>query len=147
MIREAVADDLPHLVELGRAMHAESRFATLRFDPARLNQTLAGLLENPGGFLWVAEHSAGVVGCMAAIIVQHWCSSDLFATDLALFMLPSHRGTLAPARLVNRYQGWAADRGARITQLGVTAGINTEAAVSLYERIGFRRCGVILEAA
>lgn len=148
MIRPATADDLPSLLALGERMHAESpRFSRLRFDADRLRSTLSSLIGSDSGFLWVAENAAGnLTGGMAAVVVQHWASSDLVATDLALFMDPSARGSLAPLRLLTRYRQWAAERGAKLIQVGVTTGVDTETTARLYEQLGFSRCGVILEA-
>lgn len=148
MIRAAVSADLPPLVLLGQRMHAESpRFARLQFAPARLYQTLCAVLESPTGFLWVAEEGDHLIGGMVAIATPHWASDDLVATDLALFIDPDHRGSLAPVRLLNRYRWWAQHEAkAVITQVGITTGVQTENTAQLYERMGFKRCGAILEA-
>lgn len=148
MIRAATLEDLSVLIALGEAMHAESpRFSRLEFSSDRLAQTLVGLVEADRGFLWVAENAAGsVIGGMAAVIVPHWCSNDLIATDLALFIEKTARGSLAPMRLLHRYRRWAVERGAVLIQIGVSSGIDTETTAHLYEQLGFSRCGVILEA-
>ncbi len=147
MIRPASAFDLPQLLDLGELMHAESpRFSRLTFSRARLHDTLRGLLTHPGGFLWVGEEGETLVGGMAAVAAPHWASDDLLATDLALFVRPDHRGGLLPLRLVNRYRWWAAhEMKASIVQVGVTTGVQTETTAQLYERLGLKRCGVILE--
>ncbi|WP_439587493.1 GNAT family N-acetyltransferase [Hydrogenophaga sp.] len=146
MIRPANALDLPVLLDLGERMHAESpRFSRLTFSRARLHDTLRGLLDSPAGFLWVAEH-AQVIGGMAGIIGPHWASDDLVATDLALFIDERQRGGMSTVRLVAQYRQWARERGARIVQVGVTTGVQTEQTARLYERLGLARCGLILEA-
>lgn len=146
MIRPANPLDLPALLDLGERMHAESpRFSRLTFSRARLHNTLRGLLDSPAGFLWVAEQGV-VIGGMAGIIGPHWASDDLVATDLALFIDEKQRGGMSTARLVTEYKRWAHQRGARIVQVGVTTGVQTEQTARLYERLGLARCGLILEA-
>ncbi|WP_439606866.1 GNAT family N-acetyltransferase [Hydrogenophaga sp.] len=146
MIRPANPFDLPALLDLGERMHAESpRFSRLTFSSARLHNTLRSLLDNPAGFLWVAEQGV-VIGGMAGIIGPHWASDDLVATDLALFIDEKQRGGMSTARLVTEYKRWAHQRGARIVQVGVTTGVQTEQTARLYERLGLARCGLILEA-
>lgn len=147
-IRQATLDDLPALINLGELMHAESpRFSTITFSPARLGHTLAALVQSPMGFVWVTETEAGeVVGGMVATAFQHWASDDLMTTDLALFMAPEHRGGTAAARLARKYHQWARDLGAKLIQQGVTTGVHTDQTVQLLERLGMKRCGVILEA-
>lgn len=147
MIRPANPFDLPALLDLGERMHAESpRFSRLAFSRARLHDTLRGLLDSPAGFLWVAEMNGQVIGGMAGIIGPHWASEDLVATDLALFIDEKQRGGMSTARLITEYKRWAHQRGARIVQVGVTTGVQTEQTARLYERLGLARCGLILEA-
>lgn len=148
MIRAATLDDLPQLLRLGAAMHAESpRFSRLHFSAVRLEATLRALMDSPRGFVMVASADSGwLVGGMVAVAAPHWASDDLIATDLALFIAPAARGGLLPARLLSRYVQWARQLGAQIIQAGVTTGIEPETTARLYERMGLTRCGVILEA-
>src|SRR5574341_594562 len=148
MIREATQDDIPALVALGDRIHHESpRWSRLRFSAAKLEDTLCAVEASDEGFLWVALDSQGeIIGGMVGIVCEHWCSHDLVASDLALFVAPEARGTMAPARLVRRYKAWAEFMGAKLTQVGVTTGVHTEQTAALFERLGLKRCGVILEA-
>ena len=147
MIREATLEDIPALLALGQWMASESpRFSRLSFSRDRLTATLAQLIQSPQGFLWVAEEGGGMVGGMAALIHPHWFSDDLVASDLALFMSPQARGGMAAARLLRHYKAWAMAHGAVLVQAGVSTGLRTENTAQLYERMGFERCGVILEA-
>lgn len=147
MIRPATLADVAPLVELGARMHEESpRFSRLEFSADRLGATLKLLIESEAGFVHVFESGGLLLGGMVATIVPHWCSTDLVATDLALYVVPEARGGMAPARLVHRYLQWAHDRGAKLVQIGVTTGVHTEETARLLEALGLRRCGVILEA-
>jgi len=146
MLREATLDDLDQLVELGRRMVGESpRFSLLEFDAQRLAAMLRAAIASPDAFTWVCDIDSQVVGCLFAVLTPHWMSSDLTACDLALFMLPEHRGTLAPARLLNAYAAWARASGAKHRLLGVMTGVNTDETVRLCERLGWRRAGVVME--
>lgn len=148
MIRPATLTDIPALVVLGRLMHDESpRFCVLPYSPDKVRDMLRVLINEPFGFAWVAEDAdGGIVGGMIAALMPHWCSEAVVASDLALFVAPSARGTLAPVRLLNTYRSWAKAQGAVMCQFGVTTGVQTEATAALVERIGFKRCGVVLEA-
>jgi GNAT superfamily N-acetyltransferase len=146
MIRPATIADLPRLLELGARMHAESRYRVLAFSASKLQQTLTALLAGSGGFLWVAESAGEVIGGLAAMCTPHWASDDLMAVDLALFFPPEHRGGVAALRLVNRYRQWARELGAKLTDLGVSTGIEADRTADLFDRIGFPRCGTIHSA-
>lgn len=146
MIRTATFDDVPDLVELGRAMHAESpRYREMTFDADRLAETLHGVIA-AGGFARVVQTEDGsLVGGLVAVLVPHWASDDLTSCDLALFMAPEARGSIAPARLLNQYAQWARDRGARQIMLGVMTGVSVPQTVALCERLGWRQAGVVME--
>jgi GNAT superfamily N-acetyltransferase len=146
MLREATLDDLDQLLAIGRRMAEESpRFGRLQFDAERLAVTLRAAIESPYAFTWVCARGDRVVGCMFAVLTPHWFSPDLTSCDLALFMLPEHRGTLAPARLLNAYATWARGRGAKHILFGVMTGVHVEETVRLCERLGWRRAGVVME--
>ena len=145
MIRPATLADLPALLALGERMHAESRYARLRFSAARLEQTLRAVLEAPLGFLRVVEIDGVVAGGMAAMACPHWASEDLVSTDLALFIAPDHRGGRTAALLVKRYRDWARAMGVVLPDIGVTTGVQTENTARLFEALGARRIGYVLE--
>ena len=147
MIRQAAHDDLPTLLDMGAAMAAESpRFSRLRFSRERLNETLRRVLATEDGFLWVAEHEGKITGVMACLTSEHWMSYDAIAVDLALYVSQDARGAADARELVRRFKAWSGETGAMWPQVGVSAGINDEAAVRLYESEGFVKCGYILEA-
>lgn len=146
MIRKATAQDIPALVALGSRMHAESpRFSKLRFSPEKLTDTLTDIEANPLGFIWLGEVDGDVAGVMVGLIYEHWCSTDAVSTDLALYVEPAYRGSMLAARLINRYKQWAKVNGAVLLQVGVSTGVETEQTARLYEAMGFKRFGVILE--
>ena len=144
MPREATIEDLPVLLALGEAMHAESpRYRRLSFDADRLEATLRQLIGQVNGFVRIAGDGGAVDGVMVAMVSPHWTSWDLVATDLALYVMPDARGGHVGARLVRAYLEWARERGATLVQAGVTAGIAD--AGRLYAACGATRCGEVWE--
>lgn len=144
MLRNATHADIPRLVELGRAMHAEApHFSGLRFDGAKLGATIGHVIDH--GFARVAVVDGRIVGGMLALATPHWFSPDLVACDLALFIDAEHRGGTAGPRLLQAYAEWARDMGAAIVTLGLTTGINTERTAAMCERMGWRRAGLVME--
>ena len=59
-------------------------------------------------------------------------------------MLPEYRGGIAAVRLVAAYVQWARKGGAKIITVGVTAGIDNDAAIAFYKAMGFHESGVQL---
>lgn len=148
MIRQATHDDIGMLLGFAEAMHAASpRYRRLKFSPEKMEQTLLVLLDSAAGFLRIAVADDGrCVGVMAGVVAEHWLSTDSVATDLALFVTPDARGAGAADALVQAFKMWASECGAVWPQVGVSAGIADAEAVRLYERNGFKQCGVLLEA-
>lgn len=149
MIRDATLDDLPGLLALGARMHAESpHFSRLTFSPEVLEQTLRGVIASPHGFLRVGMADGKIAGVFVAMAFQHWCSTDLVASDLALFVEVEHRGSMLAARLIAQYKHWARATGVKpgLINAGVSTGIHVEQTTRLYEACGFKRYGVLLEA-
>lgn len=145
-LRDATIDDLTRLVELGRAMHAESpRFSKLRFSAPKLAEQLCGLIVSPSGFMKVVERDGVIIGGLAGAISEHWCSADKVAFDMALFVSPDKRGGMAAAKLVDAFKTWAAGKGAVLTVLGISTGVKTEETAGLYRAIGLKQFGYLFE--
>lgn len=146
MIRLADINDIPDLLAMGERMHAESpHFRKIQFSAEKLKATLENVLAADGGFLVVAEVRGAVVGVMMGLAMQHWCSHDYVTTELALYVEPEHRGSLLAPRLITAYLDWAARIGAKIITAGVSTEVNVEKTTRLYEAMGMRRFGVMLE--
>lgn len=147
MIRPATLQDLPALLAIGQDMAAESpRYSRLRFSRDKLAAALTTLIPADWGFVRVIDGEQGIVAVMLAAVTEHWISSDRCASDLALYVDPRARGTMAATELICAYREWAREQGAVLLQVGVTTGVHTEKTAQLYEHLGFVRCGIVLEA-
>lgn len=146
MIRNATPDDIPAIVSLGEAMHAESRYRDpLPWCAPKVTGLLDWLLANDDGLVLVAEAGDRIIGGFLGMVEDHWCSRARVATDFALYVHPGWRGSSAAARLLGAYGAWARERGAVLVQAGITTGVHVEATSRLYERLGFRRVGNLFE--
>jgi GNAT superfamily N-acetyltransferase len=147
MIRDAVKEDVPELVELGRQMHAEaSRLNKLRYVPGKVFVQLSSMIGADHCFVRVVEEDGRLVGGLVAAVEPHWFSTDLLAYDMALFMRPDKRGGLAAAQLAKQYTEWAKERGAVVIQMGISTGVRLEATSALLERVGFKPAGFLFDA-
>lgn len=141
MIRAATSADVLRLVELGAAMHAESRYARLGYSPQKVERMLGMVLER--GFLYVVESDSVVVGGFAGIVEEHWFSGDKIGTDLALFVEPGRRGGFAAAALVRAFIAWARERGAVMTDILINTGVRVDETAALFDRLGGQRTGLV----
>ena len=146
MIRIATIEDVPAILALGRRLHVESpRFSRLAFVEEKARNFIEYLIESPKGWVVVAEKDGQVIGGMAAILFEEWFSTDSVATDVSLFVAPEHRGSLTASRLIAAFRGWAESAGAAYAVAGASTGIHPEAVGDLYERLGAKRVGPVVE--
>ena len=141
MIRPMVEDDIDEVVELAAVMYRESvNYRRLEFSPERVREMVVMVMQN--GFAVVAVKDGRIIGLMAGSLVQPAFSRDLMACDFLLYILPQHRGGTAAIRLVNAYVRWARQGRAKMITVGITAGIDNDAAIAFYRAMGFRTSGV-----
>lgn len=141
MIRPANHADIPGLVEMGAVMHAESRYSRMTYDPAKVAVVLGMILER--GAVFVAERDGEIIGGFAGVVEEHWFSSDKVATDLALFVQPGKRGSLAAVQLLKAFLVWASEKGAVMTDILINTGVRTEQTAKLFSLCGGEQAGYV----
>lgn len=145
MIRQATTGDIPRMLELGRVMHAESRYSVHAWNDAKVHALIVQLIESEDGLALVAEHDGEIVGGFIGYVGEHYFTDVLVASDYALFVGMSHRGAMAGKRLIGAYVEWAKSRGAAMIQIGITTGVAVDASSRLVESCGFRNVGNLFE--
>lgn len=146
IIRPARHDDLGRLAEIGAVLHSESeRFRRCRYAPEKVLALMSALMQSANGLVLVVEKDGEVIGGIAATVVEQWYSFDRIATDISVFILPEHRGGTALARLLNAYREWAESRGAVYALAGISTSITVARTQSLYEALGARYVGPMME--
>lgn len=145
MIRPATHADIHKLLELGEAMHAESRYAAHPWDTLKVGALIRGLIESPDGLVLVAERDGELVGGFLAMVsLAFYSSVTRIAEDFALFVHPGKRGGLAGSQLLAAYLDWAQGKGA-IPRAGITTGVAPEQTARLFAAHGFTAVGTIYE--
>ncbi|MFD9392781.1 GNAT family N-acetyltransferase [Streptomyces sp. NPDC060000] len=140
-VRAARAADIPGLVASSAGLFAED--AGTR-DPgvdaawprAHGAASFAAALENPSRLVLVAERAGQVVGHLTGSLTEPSAMRPVkSATLISMYVQPTHRGDGAGAQLVAAFFAWAAEQGARRTE--VTAYTDNADAIRFYERHGF----------
>ena len=146
MIRPATMHDIPALLELGRAMHAESPvFRWFAWSNAKVGELIEWLIASDDGLALVYDDGGAIVAGFLGVITEQFFSHDRFAQDYALFVAPTARGTNIGRKLVLQYRAWAAAAGVPAT-IGVSTGVEVEATGMMLESCGFDRYGALYEA-
>jgi GNAT superfamily N-acetyltransferase len=137
-LRTAEVADLLALVELGRRMHQESRYARFDFDPFKYAAVLRAVI--PQGLTFVAEQDGGLVGAFVGRVDSHFFGDTKIASDVLAHVVPAHRG-LVGVQLIREYKRRAKALGVVEVYLGISAGILMRRVERLYELEGFVRVG------
>ncbi|NQV79113.1 MAG: GNAT family N-acetyltransferase [Alphaproteobacteria bacterium] len=144
-VRAAVGSDVPALMALGRVMHNESRYSDLPFEALRVGFSLHRWIIMDDNRVAVAEAQGRMVGAMVSAIGTWYFHGGKQASDLALFVLPEHRGSRAALLLVRDFLDWAAASGCIEATIATSTGINPETAGRFLERTGFEACGGVFK--
>lgn len=145
-IRTATVADVPRIIELGAALHAESpRWSRIHFNPARAAETLTNLILNPSGVVFLYEVDGIVVGGIAGLLQPHWACDASIAHEMSFVIDPEYRGGLAACRLICALVSWGKIKDAAWLHAGTSTGLDPEMVAKLYERLGFERCSIGLE--
>lgn len=139
MIRHAVAEDIPALIELGRRFHAATPYAKVgaAFSEQRLRATLESQVGQPNAFVMVVDRADQVAGVLGAIAVPMYMSDATVVVELYWWVDESARGGTEGMRMKLELERWTSERG----HLGpVMSSIQCDdtPAESIYERRGYR---------
>lgn len=137
MIRDAHPDDIPALVAMGEAFHAESPWATslAPFDPKSFEATCR-LLGERGGLL-VAEADGEVVGMIGAQISPLYFNASVpVVQEVFWYAAPAHRRGVGMA-LLDALEGNAVTAKARALLIAGMKTLRGDTVSALLERRGF----------
>ncbi|MCJ0762040.1 GNAT family N-acetyltransferase [Variovorax terrae] len=109
--RFAQASDIPRLVELGRRIHAESRYAWMPYSAQRAWRYLEQALPSKQHCAMVVQQSDGSLAALLLASAQQYAFSNNFAVQIDVFyVLPQLRGSPAALRLLGALRKWADNR-------------------------------------
>lgn len=140
MIRPATVEDIPRIVELGRMMHLESRYAPISFSEEKVAALIEKLISSDG-VVFVAEIDGEIVGGIAGAVTEFWFSTEKLAFDYSFFLTPDARQGMQAVRLMVAFENWAKLNGVRQIDLGITTGVHVDKTAHLYGGMGYKECG------
>lgn len=130
--REATPEDMPRLMEMGRAA-LQSAPLKMSFSEPWLRRTMAGLMTSRSGLVSVLERSGQAAGMLMATTYDSPLSPVLMAQEIALWVEPDHRGRgLAP--LLEHYHAWAKRQG--VAHIGLCT-FHDPRTTRVFERLGY----------
>lgn len=140
-MRRATQADVPLMLELGKAMHEESRFRAFKFNDEKVTRFFSAAVRVPE--LIVLVDGDPVHAMLVAYVQQFWWGDDLESDDLLLYVAPEKRGKSSAIRLVNEYKRIAKRMGVADPRLSTGTGVETQRTGKLFERLGFEGTGLM----
>lgn len=136
MIRNATEADVAELVRMGREFVGASPFGALGLSDESRERVIRGLL---GQFARVIDLEGEIVGALLGGLGPAWGDEQrMIATEMAWWVAPQFRGSVAAVRLLHQFRDWAKAQGAVGVSLSelVLDGVGSLGA--LPERLGYR---------
>lgn len=136
MIRAAHPDDIPKMIEMGRAFVDEAGYAdTVGFNAESFATTLQIL--GHAELLFVAEKGGTVVGMAAADVAPSICNHAVrVGREAFWYVEPAHRKGIGK-ELLSALQCAAKNHGATFFDVVAEDGKRSKALARIYERAGF----------
>ncbi len=117
IIRPAVLEDVPRLVELGCAFLRTSPYRlTFAENPEQMAALATLLITGASSVVLVAAHADDLLGMIGLTAVPHFLSGEMMAGEVFFFIDEGARGSLG-VRLLRAAERWALGRGAVAMQM------------------------------
>jgi hypothetical protein len=128
VIREATPDDMPALLERGRAFFDYSPWKRLDYDETAVESTFAHLMSSPEGVIFLSDDGL----CGGLVNGLYFSPSTRIAVEL--FWYAPSEGT----ELREAFEGWAKDQGAEAVQFSALGDGRRAATERLYRMAGYQ---------
>lgn len=138
IVRPIEEHDIDVCIEMGEAMHQESRYNPYEFNKDKILQLINATFTNPESYsMFVVEDSEEIVGLLVGVCVEYWFGTDKQTADLAIYVKPEKRGSSAVGRLIRAYEKWASNLGVKEIGVSTSTGVETERTTMLFQRLGY----------
>lgn len=140
LARYGLARDEDTIVALAE-MQVRETLPHLDFDANQVRFTYQNYLHRANPTIFVAEVDREVVGYLVALTHDYAFTSGQFVNQEVLYVRPDKRGTRAAARLLNIFNEWADQVGAKEVFTGIANGFQPERTKRFLEHFGFTVVG------
>jgi hypothetical protein len=130
-VRKAVPADMPELMEMCRALHAENAMFTM--DEDKVSDMLKRAFDGRGAIIGVLGGKGKIQGNIYLSIAQFWYTQEWTLEELYSFVLPEYRKSDNAKELINFAKRCSTELGIPLV-IGVVSNIRTRAKVGLYTR-------------
>lgn len=148
-VRFAEIQDIPGLVELGRQIHVQSRYAWMQFNASRLWTSLNAAIANKQHCVIVAtDHAVEVDASSSKLTGVLWgsafglpFSSERVVQINYLYVIPKRRGTPAAMKMMAGLRRWSHNREVAEILLPNAFGTDEVYSAKLLAKLGLKAVG------
>ncbi len=144
MIRNFEPEDWPDFIRLMHALHEEGAVSSLRFS----ERDMLNSLKRPELFNILAIDPEGnVVGVCMGWVERTFFGPDMIAHQHMFYVSPEARGSVYGKELMQAFEQFARDSGAKEIWVSQATGINVERTQRFFNLLGFETVGCIARKA
>lgn len=137
LYRRAVLSDYAEIVNILR----EIQKILPGFKEDADESKIKALIELDHFYVNLATVGDTVVGCMLGVASEVYCTREVHAYELVLYVAPSHRKTDISVTLLDGFEKWAKSKGATQAWLGCAFGVDNDKTKQFYEKAGYNMTG------
>lgn len=130
-------DRFEEFYALIESMISESAFS----DALPNKQSIYLMTLLPNAVVFLAQKDNKLIGFLAGMTQNYFFSDRLKAMDMGFYVLPEYRGTSAAIRLIERFEEWSVERGAKDICLGQTTAVDIDKTQRFYQHLGYQTVG------
>lgn len=135
--RKAVESDCDEVIAILRVLQGMLPGFRDDADPGKVKS----LITSDFFYVTLAVVCDKVVGCMLGLVSEVYCTREIHAYELVLYVDPSHRKTDMSLTLLVNFEKWAKDKGATQVWLGCAFGADNDKTKRFYEKAGYQLTG------
>ena len=127
-------------------MHGEGAFRDLDFSLVDCTELAKKYIARPDThFFMLAEDEVKPVGFFMGYLTRYFFGPGRMATELAWYVTPEKRGSMAGVRLLSAFRQWGKNKGAKEICVGVSTGTDLDRTEQLLKKSGFVKVGGIFK--
>jgi len=141
MIRNAVMEDLPALLEMGAKFFSEAGYGDLvDYDNESTSHTLKTLIQSDTGLLVVSECNNKVIGMAGGMVFPFYFNHNhITGQEFFWWLQPEYRGGMVGVKLFKALEDKAKTAGARTFSMIALDSVNPEIVGRIYSKRGYRK--------
>lgn len=145
-VRRVVAADIPDIVTMARAFHAESPIhRNLRFNATKVRQLVDAARQDDDWLVIAAFNDDDtMIGMAMVFALPAFFSDDYEMGDLTVYVAPEARGTRAALLMVQEILRFGGAKNVKMTRIGLNTGINHDLAARFFAKLGLPQVGILV---